>query len=46
MLKRSASFLHFHRILGEAGVLGELMTDQSDMHKVDTRVLFLVTFYV
>ncbi len=31
MLKRRASLLC---ILGQAGVLGELLTDQSDRHKV------------
>ena len=37
MLKRRASLLHFLRILEacwQAGVLGELLTDQSDLHKV------------
>ncbi len=37
MLKRRASLLRFLCILGQAGVLGELgelLTDQSDRHKV------------
>ncbi len=44
MLKRRESLLRFLPILGQAGVLGELLTDQNDMHKVilwDMRVLFL-----
>ncbi len=52
MLKRRASLLRFLCILGQAGVLGELgelLTDQSDGHKVillNTQVLFLVMFYI
>ncbi len=51
MLKRRASLLRFLCILGQAGVLvlgelGELLTDQSDGHKVNMRLLFLVTFYI
>ncbi len=37
MLKRRATLLRFLRILEacwQAGVLGELLTDQSDLHKV------------
>ncbi len=49
MLQRRASLLRFLCILGQAGVLGELgelLTDQSDRHKGNTGVLFLVTFYI
>ncbi len=51
MLKRRASLLHFLRILEaywQAGVLGELLTDQSNLHKViyGTRWCYFLYFAV
>ncbi len=34
MLKRRAPLLHILEACWQAGVLGELLTDQSDLHKV------------
>ncbi len=48
MLKRRASLLRFLCIQGQAGELGELLTDQSDRHKVillNTRVLFFTLIF-
>ncbi len=35
MLKRRVFLLRFLCILGQTGELGELLTDQSDRHKVE-----------
>ncbi len=40
MLKRRASLLRFLEACWQAGVLGELLTDQSDMHKVICGAIF------